>query len=257
MLSGRMRDCALRIPFIIGGCEDDVKVGWGIAQYYVAIRGQSFILGEIVPLDPWSEMIKDSIKAIIPHRLLIKDLGRPARPTVLLTFDDGPDSEITRPVLDRLDRYGARAIFFLVGRRVEESPELVTEIAERGHLLGNHTYSHFLNAEPGLMAYRRDLRRCQDVIQERSGQTPLFFRPPGGRLTAASILAPLTIGLQMMRWSIGCADYACQSAEQARSLAETLLAGIGNGDIILLHDLTEHSLTILDHLSGGLEVLRG
>src|SRR5437899_10063916 len=82
-----------------------------------------------------------------------------------LTFDDGPNPAITPKLLDLLDRYNAKATFFLIGRYVRECPELVQETVARGHLIGNHTETH-----PNLLRLSRreiriELRLCHDAIR--------------------------------------------------------------------------------------------
>jgi peptidoglycan/xylan/chitin deacetylase (PgdA/CDA1 family) len=77
--------------------------------------------------------------------------------TVYFTFDDGPTPEITRFVLDQLDKYDAKATFFCLGRNVERNPEIYTEIVSRGHKTGNHTYSHLNGWKTELKTYLADV----------------------------------------------------------------------------------------------------
>src|SRR2546430_16168793 len=97
-----------------------------------------------------------------------------------ITFDDGPNPAITPKLLDLLDRYQAKATFFVIGRFVRECPDLVKETAARGHSVGNHTESH-----PNLFwrsptQVRIELRLCQDAIRNALGSRPKWFRPPYG-----------------------------------------------------------------------------
>ena len=105
--------------------------------------------------------------------------GSRAARKIALTFDDGP-SEATPLVLDVLSRAGIRATFFLCGQNVERFPEHARRIAEEGHEIGNHTYSHpyFLWKTPGRIAWEID--RAQNVIASQTGQRPRLFRPPYG-----------------------------------------------------------------------------
>src|SRR6476661_2066533 len=100
--------------------------------------------------------------------------------TVALTFDDGPNPAVTPQLLDLLDRYDARATFFLIGRYVRACPEIAAEIARRGHVLGNHTDTH-----PNLLWLSRtqildELARCEASILEATGQRTTIMRPPYG-----------------------------------------------------------------------------
>src|SRR5260370_3415644 len=94
-----------------------------------------------------------------------------------LTFDDGPNPAVTPLLLDLLDKYNARATFFMIGRFVRESPELTKEVAVRGHLIGNHTQMHptlfFLSSR----AIRSELHQCQSALQDTIGAAAKVFRP--------------------------------------------------------------------------------
>src|SRR5262249_23719318 len=97
-----------------------------------------------------------------------------------LTFDDGPNPATTPALLDLLDRYDARATFFLIGRYVRACPDLAAEIARRGHLLGNHTDTH-----PNLLWLSTsqifdEFARCALSILRATGQRPTLMRPPYG-----------------------------------------------------------------------------
>ena len=101
-----------------------------------------------------------------------------------ITFDDGPNPSITPTFLDLLARYDARATFFLIGRYARECPELVREVAARGHVVGNHTQTHVNLFRTGPAGTREELRRCQDSIAwalaTAGGAAPVWFRPPWG-----------------------------------------------------------------------------
>jgi peptidoglycan-N-acetylglucosamine deacetylase len=97
-----------------------------------------------------------------------------------ITFDDGPNPAITPKLLDLLDRYHAKATFFLVGKYVRESPALVKEIQARCHLLGNHTETHPNLFFCGPEETRTELLRCSEAIGQATWEEPRWFRPPFG-----------------------------------------------------------------------------
>ncbi|MDJ0389525.1 polysaccharide deacetylase family protein [Roseomonas sp. E05] len=151
---------------------------------------------------------------------------------VALTFDDGPDPEITPRVLDLLEAHQARASFFLIGQRTARHPALVREILRRGHSVENHTHSHPLHfAALGPGGQRREILRAQAAILEAGG-APRFFRPPVG--LHSPFLAPVLAGtgLRHASWTRRGADGAIGAP--ARVLRR--LRGAGAGDILLLHD---------------------
>lgn len=161
---------------------------------------------------------------------------------IALTFDDGPNPPVTPSLLDLLERYSARATFFLIGKFVRKCPELTREISARGHLLGNHTYTHpnlFLQSRTGI---RDELARCQDAISEAIGAAPHWMRPPYGYrnpLLNREVRHAGMLGVVM--WSKICRDWKPQPPERLIKR----LADVGHprglnsregGDIVLLHD---------------------
>jgi peptidoglycan-N-acetylglucosamine deacetylase len=189
---------------------------------------------------------KDFLRAVVVrHRL-------PAGKGVLLTFDDGPDPAVTPGVLDRLQTVGARAVFFVLGRRAEAYPDLLRRIRDAGHLIGNHSYSHLHPHPLHPVAYRRDLARCQEAIARIANVRPRLFRPPYGRLTAVSLLASRTLGLRPVTWSLDVADYGCTDDASATRAGDELLARVQPRDIVLLHDNHAGLLPVLDRALPGL-----
>ena len=114
--------------------------------------------------------------------------------------------------------------------------------------MGNHSYHHLIDSRGSMKNVRNDLKLCQDLITDITGQPPVYYRPPGGRLRLDTLLIPPTIGLQTVSWSASASDYSCPSQEQALAMAGEMTKTIKNGDIILLHDSNPHVLTILDLL---------
>jgi peptidoglycan/xylan/chitin deacetylase (PgdA/CDA1 family) len=154
------------------------------------------------------------------------------RGEVALTFDDGPDPEVTPRVLDLLDAAGARASFFLIGARATRHAPLVREILQRGHSVENHTETHpLLFAMFGRGAQRREILQAQASICEAGG-APRFFRPPAG--VRSPLLDPVLAetGLHQVSWTRRGADGLV--GDPARVLRR--FRGTVAGDVLLLHD---------------------
>jgi len=151
-----------------------------------------------------------------------------------LTFDDGPDPEVTPAVLDLLEQARARATFFCIGQRAETYPDLVAAIRARGHGVENHSYSHpngfALRASDGL---RREILRGQDAIERAGGGRPTLFRAPAGIQNPwlAAVLA--TAGLSLVSWTRRGFDTVTGDGLR---VASRLVRGLRPGDILLLHD---------------------
>ncbi len=155
---------------------------------------------------------------------------------VALTFDDGPDPEVTPLVLDLLEKRNAHASFFCVGHRAEANPQLVPEIVRRGHRVENHSYRHSkLFCFLGRRAAGREIDRAQSLLTGQAGERPCYFRAPAGLRNPwlAGVLAAR--GLALASWTSRGFDTASTDPEAVlRRLTRRLAAG----DILLLHDRT-------------------
>ncbi|MDX2283529.1 MAG: polysaccharide deacetylase family protein [Bacteroidia bacterium] len=195
--------------------------------------------------------IPDWVRRLFPDFLWKTD---EAGEVLYLTFDDGPTPGITPWVLDQLDQYDAKATFFLVGRHVTAHPEIVHDILDQGHSIGNHTHSHLNGWKTEHKSYLRDFLRARQAIAEYTGHRTRLFRPPYGRITrAAAEVISRTHRIVMMDVIAGDFD--------ARLKPETVLNHVllnaGPGSIVLLHDsekafprLREALPRILDHYAG-------
>ena len=122
----------------------------------------------------------------------IKAQCRDLRPgKVTLTFDDGPDPEVTPKVLDVLDIYGVKAYFFVTGSKAEKHPELIRLIVSRGHTVGNHTYTHSpLFPVSGKTFIEDDIRACDSVIDLAVQEAAPTSDSRGPGLSASAVAAP-------------------------------------------------------------------
>jgi len=155
---------------------------------------------------------------------------------VALTFDDGPDPEVTPAALDVLDAAGVRATFFLVGEQLLVHHELGAAIAAAGHRVALHGFRHVEHDE--LTEPRDDLLRGLDAVEAATGTRPKLVRPPYGRFSAASYAASRELGLEAVYWSAWGADW--EAIGPAR-IAELVRRDLGPGAIVLLHDSARYS----------------
>lgn len=186
------------------------------------------------------------------HALLLWGVFRPQSPLyspvlthlptdercVWLTIDDGP-SQDTLPLLDLLDAHDARATFFLVGERAAAQPDLVREIARRGHDIGNHSHTHpsawFWALGPRRM--REEIVRCQDTLQSITGAAPRWFRAVVG-MANPFVSAPLRDrGLARAAWDAR--GFDAVESDPAKVLAR-IERGLSPGAIVLLHEGARH-----------------
>jgi len=185
-------------------------------------------------------MTSASTKLAIKNALTWRRLNGGLKDAVLLTFDDGPHPQWTPVVLDLLKEYKARAIFFIVGARIQRAPHLLKRILDEGHALGNHSYTHPLEKQHRFGACVRDLLRCQQAIECLTNYRPRFFRPPLGTFSLTTLAAPRLLGLRTVLWSASAYDWGMKSSTDARvraeALNENLLLKPTRNDIVLMHD---------------------
>jgi peptidoglycan/xylan/chitin deacetylase (PgdA/CDA1 family) len=157
-----------------------------------------------------------------------------ARGEVSLTFDDGPDPEITPRVLEELERHGARASFFCIGEKAAALRDIVEDIARRGHSVENHSQRHsYAFAFYGPSRLRREIATAQIVISQITGCRPQFFRAPAGYRSVLLDPVLAQCGLRYVSWTRR--GYDGVSSDPDRVLGR-LIDGLRAGDILLLHD---------------------
>jgi len=125
-----------------------------------------------------------------------------ARGEIALTFDDGPDAEVTPRVLDLLEARGVRATFFCIAEKAARHPEILREITRRGHAVENHSSAHQVTfAMLGLGGIRREIAAAQRTLAELAGQTPRYFRSPAG--FRSPLLDPVLhdMGIRLVSWT--------------------------------------------------------
>lgn len=160
-----------------------------------------------------------------------------------LTFDDGPDPVSTREVLRLLKEHGAKATFFVVGKKAERHPEVLREIVAQGHALGLHSYSHnrlYAFLPPAEVV--KDIERTRQIIEQACGESPIYFRPPVGQMSPRTAEGVKRAQVETIGWSVRARDGLPQ-ADAAACLKRTL-KGLEAGAIVLLHDAWEQRATV-------------
>jgi peptidoglycan/xylan/chitin deacetylase (PgdA/CDA1 family) len=178
---------------------------------------------------------------------------------VALTFDDGPDYSYTPEILDILDQHQVKAAFFSIGYRISESPELAVDVHRRGHLIGNHSFSHHLWFD--LFSSRRmlrDLQQMDQVLSKATGVKPKLFRPPYGVTNPNLKKAIVKGGYTPIGWNIRSMDTVINDADVLLKKVETKLK---SGAILLLHDTSPSTTGMLHALithikASGYEIVR-
>ena len=162
------------------------------------------------------------------------------RKVVYLTFDDGPIPEATPFILDVLDRFGAKATFFMVGDNAVKYPHLLQEVRLRGHGIGNHTYNHMSGARHRPWTYLANIKKADDVLHTK------LFRPPHGWIGMVQYRVLRYIGIKIVMWDVVTRDYS--RLLTAEDVVNNVKRYTRNGSIITLHD----SLKSIDKLKHAL-----
>lgn len=166
---------------------------------------------------------------------------------VALTFDDGPSGKYTRNLLDGLGERKVKATFLLCGYRMEQYPELTDRIHREGHEIGLHGYSHKSMQNMCRTDVNREIERAMSLVPEDCEIS--FLRSPGGACSPCVYAAAANFGLSVLSWSVDPKDWATHDAE---AIEREVIAHVQDGDVILLHDMSDSSveaaLVIIDEL---------
>ena len=168
---------------------------------------------------------------------------------VALTFDDGPSGRYTRHLLEGLRERDVKATFFLCGYRIAQYPELTRQLHAEGHEIGYHGYSHQIMAQMSRRDIARELQDTQALLPETCA--PQFLRPPEGKPSDALIQVARARQLAVLSWSVDPRDWATRDT---LAVEREVLRQVKDGDVILLHDMSDSSVTaaleIVDRLQG-------
>jgi peptidoglycan-N-acetylglucosamine deacetylase len=165
---------------------------------------------------------------------------------VAITFDDGPDGVNTPQILDLLDKYNAKATFFVIGQKARENIPLLTRMVDNGHIIGNHSFGHS-NVFPlkAVRTIRQEIHETNAIIEGVTNKPNRYFRPPYGVTNPNIALALRSFDLKNIGWTVRSLDTKNEKKEIVFNRIRRKLKG---GDIILLHDTSKYVLEILEML---------
>jgi peptidoglycan/xylan/chitin deacetylase (PgdA/CDA1 family)/SAM-dependent methyltransferase len=230
--------------------------GFAAFHLYVILL---FVDIRTAPLPLFAFLLACAIAPFLPRIgffLPIVGRGKPGGMGVALTFDDGPDPEVTPLLLDLLDRDSVPATFFVTGERAARHPSIIRDILSRGHAIGNHSYHHFpFLMLKGMRTLRREIETTQSVLAG-FGIVPLAFRPPVGIVNSR-------LWRVLLEQGMFCVNYSCRAVDfgnrRVSRLSGKVLKAVSPGDIIALHDVaprherTERLMAEFDALLRGLK----
>ncbi|MCW1950313.1 MAG: polysaccharide deacetylase family protein [Octadecabacter sp.] len=175
---------------------------------------------------------------------------RTPSPVVAMTFDDGPHATHTPRLLDMLRERGLRATFYLIGNRVVQYPSIARRIAEEGHEIGNHSWSHPFLDRMTDRAVTREIDQTTNAIFQVTGRPPVTFRPPYGAFTRRQRTAlHANRTLPTILWSVDPQDWRRPGAGV---IANRILSNTRPGGIILSHDIHRGTIDAMPQTVDGL-----
>lgn len=163
----------------------------------------------------------------------------PARKEIALTFDDGPEPEVTPKVLDILAQYALQATFFCLGSKAKKFPSIVRQIRDQGHTIGNHSYSHPNGFLTGLKTYTADVEKAHAILQTS------LFRPPYGRIRPLQYKL-LSENFLIIFWNVMSYDF--HPGFTPEKCLNHCLQNLENGAVFVFHDTLRASRNLLAFL---------
>jgi peptidoglycan/xylan/chitin deacetylase (PgdA/CDA1 family) len=157
----------------------------------------------------------------------------PGTQQLALTYDDGPNDPHTQRLLEVLAKHEVKATFFLIGRYVQQRPDLAREIVQAGHVVGNHTFTHPLLTFKSAAEIGQELSDCNAALADALGQRTSLFRPPFGGRRPAVLRIARELGLAPVMWNVTGFDW---TAPPSAVIEKKVTKQIRGGDVILLHD---------------------
>ena len=174
---------------------------------------------------------------------------------VSFTFDDGVEPGQTEKVLDVLKKYNVKGLFFVIGHKAEKYPDIVKRIADEGHLIGNHSYSHtpFFSFK-STQSVVDELEHTNAIIREITGIEKVeYFRPPYGVTNPNIARAVKRVGITSIGWNIRSFDTNMRVRRD--KVSQRVLSKLKDGSVILLHDILPESDILLEQIICGVKEL--
>lgn len=176
-------------------------------------------------------------------------VGDTSRPVLYLTFDEGYENGYTPKILDILKENDVKAIFFVTSPYLKDNPEIIKRMVDEGHIVGNHT-NHHPSMPTVCDSEEKFLSEFSDVevkFKEITGQDmPKYFRPPMGEYSQKSLAMTKNLGYKTIFWSFAYMDWDINKQPDPSKAKDTILNGLHNGSIMLIHAVSKTNTEILD-----------
>ncbi|MET7697447.1 polysaccharide deacetylase family protein [Streptomyces sp. NPDC005485] len=183
------------------------------------------------PMTGYSPPLSTPARTLVRHEPFLRMSGRGR--TMVLTFDDGPDPRYTPEILSTLREYDVRAMFFVCGEMAVDNKDLLREMSDDGHIVGNHTWTHPLLTRLTRSSIRSEIERTSEVIEDAYGEPPVWFRAPYGAWNRATFQIGAELGMEPLAWTVDTLDWTTPGA---RTIVNRVEGGAAPGVVVLSHD---------------------
>ena len=169
---------------------------------------------------------------------------------IYLTFDAGFEAGYTPHILDVLKKHNVKATFFIVGNYLKTQPELIKRMADEGHIVGNHTYSHpDMSKISDMESFKKEIEAVENEYKSITGrEMKKFYRPPQGKFSESNLKMANELGYKTVFWSLAYVDWYQDKQPSKEEAFKKLLPRIHPGAVVLLHSTSKTNSDILDEL---------
>lgn len=177
-------------------------------------------------------------------------VGSDAEKVIYLTFDTEYENGNTQLILDALNKHNVSATFFVTGNYLESAPELVKQMVEDGHFVGNHTYHNLhMSSISSKESFEKEMRDVEDKFKEITGiKLAHFYRPPRGIYNTNNLAMAKKMGYHTFFWSLAYVDWYQDKQPTKEEAFKKLVGRIHSGAVVLLHSTSKTNSEILDEL---------
>lgn len=173
-------------------------------------------------------------------------MGNKEKKIVYLTFDLGYEAGYTSKILEILKNNNVKATFFITAHYVNTQPDLVKQMIDEGHIVGNHTVNHKSMPSCSLETINKEVMNLHSAISEKFGYEMKFIRPPKGEYSERTVAYTNTLGYKTVMWSFAYDDWDENKQGREEYGRKKILENVHNGEIMLLHATSKDNANILD-----------
>lgn len=174
-------------------------------------------------------------------------MGNSEKKYIYLTFDCGYEAGYTEKILEVLKQNDVKATFFITGHYLNSSPELVKQMIDDGHIIGNHTADHICMPESSEEEIKEDVMELHTALYDKFGYEMKYLRPPKGEYSEKSVAYTNTLGYTTVMWSFAYDDWDENKQGREEYGKQKILDNVHNGEVMLLHSTSKDNSNILDY----------